>query len=142
MSSPSRRKLAKPVARGAKTSIVRQCYKDENVLCSSARIMGQRVRQEIGHMCSNDSVLTQSSVCDIHNFTWEAIIEDLKKKAPILHILLKECTRTRKERATSQIAIIGMIVEVMYKYRCATASLVQKNIVNSVIWRKHYKTCK
>ena len=115
--------MAKILARGRKISIIRQLFKDQLVTAISARLLGSKMKKEIAHLCSDASILVKS---DISGFTWEKIMYEMKGKAPLLLALLKQCTRTRKKRLTSQSSIIGIVVAIMCKYNRACANLVQK----------------
>ena len=117
IASPSRRKLVL-IARGRKTLIVKQCFKDKSVMCSSARFLGHTLRMEIAHLCSKGSLLMKCSASDIRNFSWEILVNEMHDKTPVLLTILKESIRTKSTMQSC-------------KYHCASASLVQ--IFSSVI---------
>ena len=68
------------------------------------------------------------------SFSWDDVISEMKVKAPLLHKLMKECTNTKKPRSSTQESIIGILVAIMCKYRCAKACLVQK-LLSVIMYR-------
>lgn len=63
--------------------------------------VGKLIREEVRVLCSNrfDSILKSTDSKALCNFKCEMVIDEMKKWAPTLLSVLKECTKPQKVRA-------------------------------------------
>ena len=140
--TPSRKKIAKILARGSKASIIKECLNDEKMRKIVFSQVGRIVRKEIRILCSDKfgSVMKKGSV---RKYSFKAIIKEMEGVAPSLLAILHTCTRytprkrecLRKSNASRlslltkrQNATIAMCTSILCNYRCPAMTLLQKVI--------------
>lgn len=135
--TPSRRRICKPLVRGSRCALARRCLKDRVVRKYITKGVGLSLQHEIASLCSDkvNSVLRDKSAQAIETFSWEAVIEEMKTRAPTLLSLLESCTKTKKARKNKK-AVIGVIAAILCKHRRPTASLLQR-LVSIVLYSGH-----
>lgn len=138
--TPSRKKLAKVLARGSKMSVINECIKDDTMRKIIVSQVGHIVRKEIRVLCSDKfgSTLKKGSV---QKYSCNAVIKEMEDAAPSLleifrvstHYKLRKRERLRKSKTSQQPLlkkrqnfIIAMCTAILCNYRCPAMSVLQK----------------
>ena len=139
--TPTRRRICKPLIRRSRCALARQCLKDPVTRRFITKGVGLSLRHEVAKLCSDkvSSVLQDKSVEALETFSWEAIIEEMKNRAPTLLSVLDSCTETRKPRKNRK-AVTGIITAILCKHRRPTFSLLQR-LLSVVLYSGHASKC-
>ena len=135
--TPTRRRICKPLIRRSHCALARQCLKDPVNRKFITKGVGLSLKQEVASLCSTkkSSFLQDKSVEALETFSWEAIIEEMKSRAPTLLSVLNSCTETRHARKNRK-AVIGIITAILCKHRHPTFSLLQR-LLSVVLYSGH-----
>lgn len=135
--TPSRRRICKPLARGSRCALARQCLRDCSIRKYIIKGLGLALQHELASLCSDmaESVLRDKHTQAIELFKWESVIEEMKCRAPTLLSLLESCTRTKTPRK-NRVTVIGLVTAILCKHRRQTASLLQR-LVSIVLYSGH-----
>ena len=131
--TPTRRQICKPLIRGSRCALARQCLKHNGIRRYMIKRIGLSLQQEIANLCSDkvDSVLQDKCINTLETFSWDAVIEEMTTRAPTLLSLLENCTHTKRARNNRK-SVIGIITAILCKHRRPTASLLQRLL--SIVW--------
>ena len=135
--TPTRRRICKPLIRGSRCALARQCLKDCVLRRYINKSVGVSLQHEIAGLCSDkvESILRDKSVRALETFKWDSVMEEMKTRAPTLLSILESCTKTRKVRKNRK-AVIGIIAAILCKHRRPTASLLQR-LISIVLYSGH-----
>ena len=119
--TPSRKHIAKAVARKSKQALVAECMKDTQTRGHILKRMGMVMRNELISMCteSTNSILRSHSTVVMCNFSWDKLVSELALKAPVFLSIIRAVTQTRRPRA-NQSAVIGMCAAILLKHSLAS----------------------
>ena len=132
--TPSRKHVGRAVARRSRSALVAEVLRDPIAKQYLIKRIGGIIRKELVLMCSDktNSILGSQLVCDLKEFTWDKLFEELSFNAPILLSILRDCTQTRRPR-TNRSAVIGMCFAILLKYRYLKVNLIQK-IISMILY--------
>ena len=96
------------------------------------KMIGKQLAKEIQVMCSEEvnSVMKSQDPEVLKQFSWDTLLSELSKFAPILKGLLLSATKTRAPRANID-AIVGTCAAILLSNREPKMNLVQK--MNSLV---------
>ena len=125
--TPTRKPIAKSVARGSRYSFAKHCFKSHTFRVIFSKLLGQSMRLEVKKLCSNKttSILGNVSNNSLLNLRWDAVLDDVKKNAPVLHACLLECSKTCANQRSQKIAI-GICASILCRNRNEKINLIQK----------------
>lgn len=134
--TPTRKKIGKAVARGSKCTVARECFSDPTTRNFALNYLGTILRKEIKTMVShNTNSILHSPVSSMKCFTWDTLLDELKKYAPTFLHLLNSLTKTKSKRPNEK-AVIGICAAILLKHRDPTMSLIQK-ITSIILYAGH-----
>lgn len=138
MLTPSRRTMVKQLTRGSIISVARQCLKNTAARKSIIKSIGHMIRREVMTLCSESvsSVLSVKSTDAMEKFTWDALIEELQRNAPVFLQILQICTKSSKHRLIDQNAIIGVCCSLLCRYRSQRMNLLQR-VISVILYAGH-----
>ena len=127
--TPSRKHVGRTVARRSRSALVAEVLRDPIAKQYLIKCIGMIIRKELVLMCSDktNSILGSQLDCDLKEFTWDKLFEELSFNAPSLLSILRACTQTRRPR-TNRSALIRMYFAILLKYRYLKINLIQKII--------------
>lgn len=139
--TPSRKPLAKHVARGNRLAIARDCIRDPDLRRNITRTMAQLLREEVKALCSDRvmSVLRGKPHSNLTSFTWDTLLSEMQQHAPTLLGLLTVCTRKGKWKESTinkSKAVIGLCTALLCKLHHPGMSLVQK-LLSVILYTGH-----
>ena len=151
MLTPSRKQIAKAIARGSRLAIVSHCLQDPVVRKHIISRVGKMVQSEIATLCSDgcNSVLRRHSKEQLLKFKWEDVSLEMQQHAPILLSLLYAATHTRRNRPNQE-AVIAMCTAMLCKLRRPDMSAAHKTLSlilyaghasKQVVYGLHIRTC-
>ena len=117
--------------------MARECFKEPTTRAHLLKHIGMVIRNELKTMCSDrtDSLLRAENAAQLKTFTWEKLLAELSKSAPIFLSLLHAATHTRRTKE-NQNAVIGICAAVILKYRFQKMNLVQK-LISVILYAGH-----
>ena len=132
--TPSRKPGVKAYARNFRKSVALECVKDLSSREYAIQHFYSVVDKELKYLCSDhlNSILRSR---DIEHFTWEKLLDELRKNAPTFFGFLETCFRTRTPRQNSD-AVMGFCSAIILKHRYDRMNLVQK-ILSLVMYSGH-----
>ena len=135
--TPSRKKLAKSIARGSRYSLAVQAWEDLKIRKYILKLICVTLKREINTMCSDKtkSLLREQAPDCLQNFNWSQLELELGTYAPTLPCLLDACFSTRVLRQ-NRTYMLCMCASLMLKNRRPSMSLLQK-IVSVVLYGGH-----
>ena len=135
--TPNRRSICKPLVRGNRVALARQCLKDLRIRKHITKGVGLLLRHEVASMCSDkaDSILRSKTTQAVEEFCWEDVLGEMKMRAPTLLSLLQSCTRTKKARSNVN-CVIGLITAIVCKHQRPSASLLQR-LISVILYSGH-----
>jgi len=135
--TPSRRRICKPLARGSRVTLARQCLKDMRVRKHITKGVGLLLQREVAGMCSTkvNSILCSKTTQALEGFNWKDVIGEMEGRAPTLLSLLRSCTKTRKTRKYTN-CVIGLIAAILCKHRRPSSCLVQR-LISVILYSGH-----
>ena len=135
--TPRHKKYGKILARGKRTSFAFQCMKDEESKRYILKHVGNILREELRHFCSDtfNSMLLHSDASDLKAFDYNDVLKEAKECTPVLHQLLTLCLlNTTPKRNTN--AVISAIICLLAKHRRNRMNLFQK-VVSLLLYGGH-----
>ena len=120
------------MARKSKKSVANEAMKDPDIKKYIVKLVGKEVSKEVRCMASDsaDSILKSMDADQLKCFTWDTLLNEIGRFAPVLQTILESSTRTRVPRSNTK-GVIGMCLAVILKHRNPKMNLVQK--INSLI---------
>lgn len=90
------KRLTKSLVRGERDRVLNRLLQSENLVLKAAEKIGVEIKKEIKLLCSNklSSIIRENSKTALEFFSWETIVLELQKTAPLLVIILKHCLST------------------------------------------------
>lgn len=135
--TPSRKYIGKAIARGRRQTVAIECLREKRTRVYLLKRIGVALRNELRVMCSEstNSILSNQSVSELKDFTWNKLLSELEKYAPTFLMILRESTHTRRPRHNRN-AVIGMCAALILKLRFSKMCLVQK-IMSLILYGGH-----
>ena len=98
--TPSRKKMGKAVARRSKRKIAVEALSDDQIKKRLISFIGKDIAEEVKTLSSDlsKSILRSDSTDALKEFTWDALLDELHRYAPVLSSLLFKATQTRTPR--------------------------------------------
>jgi len=123
--------MGKAVARKKNRTVAVEALGDEETKKYIISLIGKAT------ICSDltDSVLRSENSDALKEFTWEALLQELRKYFPTLISILFSATKTRTPR-NNQESIVGLCASILIKQRNAKLSLVQK-LISLILYAGH-----
>ena len=120
------------IARKSKKTVAQEALRDPITKLCIVKMLGKELRQEVKTMSSQgaNSILKSPNTEHLKEFTWDMILSELSKFAPLLKSLLCFATKTRTPRSNTD-AVIGMCAAMMFKHQNRNMNLVQR--INSLV---------
>ena len=93
MNTPRRKHMTKALARGSKKTVVDDCFKDSVTYEFVKRKLSRIITSEIKVCCSTavGSVMRSLHNCDLREFCWKKLNEEMTTHAPLLTYILQSC---------------------------------------------------
>ncbi len=106
--------------------------KDKSVKSYILKLVGQEITKEVKCMASDkvNSILQSTNADDLKSFSWNSLLTELTKFAPLMSSVLVSATKTQAPRSNTK-AVIGMCAAIILKHRNPRMNVVQK--INSLI---------
>ena len=125
----------KQIARGSTLSVAKHTLKDPVMRKTVVKGIGQMIRRELSALCIR-AVPSVLSTGVLESFTWNNLIEELHKDAPVLLEILRVATKSTRHRSFNQNAIIGICSSILCRHRSARMSLIQK-VISLILYAGH-----
>ena len=137
MNTPRRKHMTKALARGSKKTVVDDCFKDSVTYEFVKRKLSRIITSEIKVCCSTavGSVMRSLHNCDLREFCWKKLNEEMTTHAPLLTYILQSCLNTKTPRDNT-VAIIGVCGALIFNHRFKHMNLVQK-IISLILYCGH-----
>lgn len=133
------KKLAKGIARKSHTSIGRHAVKNPKSHQKVLAVLANDIQREMTVVCSRraNSVLRQTSVEALKQFSWDNFMKELQQLTPTLYAVLKSCTDVKRRKrnlgknATSahpyqrNEMILGLCASILLRHRNVHMNAVQ-----------------
>ena len=100
--TPTRKALAKCLARGSAVSVAVECVRNKKTQKHVITALAQNIRKELKELCSHRVMSLQRArdSSTLQGFNWDAIVDEATEHAPNLFQLLGECTKRKKSEMT------------------------------------------
>ena len=110
---------------------------DDQIKKHIISFIGKDIAEEVKTLSSDlsKSILRSDSTDALKEFTWDALLDELHRYAPILSALLFKATQTRTPQHNRD-AIVGMSACILMKQRNPKMNLVQK-MISLVLYAGH-----
>lgn len=146
--------LARSVGRRNRASIGRQAVRDPTIRQRVLSLLAKDVQKEMTTMCARrtGSILRQSSVQAITEFSWDTLSAELQRLAPTLYSLLKGCVDVKRRRQKkpqkgvqhrritkrhpSNTATIGVCASILLRHKNVHMNALQR-IISLVLHSGH-----
>lgn len=105
-----------------------EALKDPTTRKYLLKMVGIELAKEVKCMSSEsaNSILQSQNPDDLRQFSWEMLLNELSKFAPVLRQLLDLATNTRVRRSNTD-AVIGMCAAILINHRNPKMNLVQRS---------------
>ena len=135
--TPGRKRLGKAVARNSKQALAKECLKQPGTKEYILRGIGALIRNEMKSMCSDrvNSLLRSTDIKDLHEFTWDQLLTELRENAPIFLRVLNAAIETRLPRRNTS-GVVGVCAAILLKHRFSKMCLGQK-ILSLILYAGH-----
>lgn len=132
--TPTSRHAVKSYARGNKKAAVANCFKCPVSRGFLVKHMQSLIHKELRYLCSDrlNSVLRTSK---IEEFSWDGLLDELRKHAPLYFAIMQGCTRTRTARK-NQDSVIGMCTAILLKHKFNKMCAAQK-MISLILYAGH-----
>ena len=129
--------MGKAVARNSKQALAKECLKQPETREYILRSIAVLIRNEMKAMCSDriNSVLRSTDINDLHEFTWDRLLTELRKNAPIFLRVLHAASETRLPRKNKN-GVVGVCAAILLKHRFSKMCLGQK-ILSLILYAGH-----
>ncbi|XP_064386655.1 uncharacterized protein LOC135335133 [Halichondria panicea] len=126
--TPSRKHIGKAIARKSRKKVAMEALKDPTTRKYLLKMVGIELAKKVKCMSSEsaNSILQSQNPDDLRQFSWEMLLNELSKFAPVLRQLLDLATNTRVRRSNTD-AVIGMCAAILINHRNPKMNLVQRS---------------
>ena len=151
--SRSLKSLGRSVGRRNRSSIARQVVKDNWIRKKVVERMGKLLSKELTNLASlkTNSLLRNRSCEALEQFSWQNLLAELEKEAPITLSLLKQCAHVKRRvhkpcgeggrsrrRIPNEEAAVGMCFAILMRARSHEFGATLD--FNTALWKSRTKT--
>lgn len=135
--TPTRKLLAKRLARGSAVSIAVECVRNKKTQKHVITALAQNIRKELKQLCSRriKSLQRARDSSTLQGFNWDAIVDEAAEHAPNLVQILSECTK-RKKSGKEQKSVIGVCLSLLCKNHNPQMTLFQR-MISLILYAGH-----
>ena len=135
--TPTRKLLAKRLARGSSVSVAVECVRNKKTQKHVITALSRNIRKELKELCSRRVMSLQRARDSntLQGFNWDAIVDEAAEHAPNLVQLLAECTKGKKSE-TTQKSMIGMCLSLLCNNHNPKMTLFQR-MLSLVLYAGH-----
>lgn len=143
------KKLARGLARRSRSTIGLQAVRHPRIRRRVIAVLTSDIQKEMTKLCakSTRSLLQQSSVMAISEFSWEALAEELERVTPTLYAILKGCVSVkrrqrnspetaRQRKQPSDNAVLGVCASILLRHKNVHMNTLQR-IISLVLHSGH-----
>ncbi len=140
----SLKKIGKGLGRKNHASITFQAMQHKRVRERILKVMAKDIRKEMTAMCSimTPSILRDTTPTALQSFKWEALVQEMKVRAPTLLAILSSCVQKKppklgqKTCCVKNEAVIGVCAAVLLRRRNHSLNLLQR-VVSMILYSNH-----
>lgn len=133
------KRIARGIARKSHASIGRHAVKNPKIRQRVLAVLANDIQREMKVICSRkaNSVLRQTSVEALKQFSWRNLLKELEQLTPTLYAVLKSCTDVKRRQRNiggkctsvhaypSSEMILGLCASILLRHRNVHMNAVQ-----------------